>query len=231
MKYLSTCQGFTVPEQVIVLLMIIGILALVGLPYKKDYTDKMRNLEPLSLTSPVMVDGIERQLKVGSVVIGNPNNIERDEIKKVYVVLDVKKEMNDLFLLLPSEYQRHGEKVKVSNRMQAILNSQYFDINSETPEIQAVETVKSVKWEWSIKPKPESQGDCELAITLSALINLQGQSTPKVLNTYSRKIVVSVSTSSIIWVFFQENMGWLWAPTSIIVGFIWSLFFRPKSAK
>ena len=62
MKYArSTSQGFTIIELAVVVLLI-GILALVAIPSYQNYEKKVQKLEPLALTSPVMVDGIERQL-------------------------------------------------------------------------------------------------------------------------------------------------------------------------
>lgn len=230
MKYLKCKkQGFTLIE-VMVVIATIAILAVVAYPAYYDYIEKFDGSRPFALTSTVIVDGVERNLTVGSVVIGNPVSIKIDEEKTVHVILDTKKEISELFMLLPNEYKKHGDKVKVSNRMQATLDSQYFNINSITPEIQAVGNTAPVKWLWSIKPKPKSEGTSKLTFTLSVLITLQGQSTSKVLETYTRDIFINVPITTKAWTFLQDNGGWLSATITTVSAFIGFIFYRLKTS-
>ena len=208
---LKRAEGFTLIEVAIVIA-IIGILVFVAVPQFMSY--RTRSPRPIALSSPFVVDGKEQELEVGSVAIGSPLSMQLNDIERAYLLLDLNKEVDKLFVFLPEGHEKHGAKVKVSNRMQASLKSHKFDIKQETPEVQAVGSQKTVKWIWSLKPK--EIGEHTLTMMLAALIFVQGQSTPIVLDTYTRKITVSVSVSRNIWTFLQENMSWLWAPISAI---------------
>lgn len=201
---LKRAEDFTLIELVIVVV-IISILVSLSVPRFSSYST--RSSRPIALSSPFVVDGKEQELEVGSVAIGSPPSMQLNDIQRVYLLLDLNKEVDKLFVFLPEGHEKHGAKVKVSNRMQASLKGLKFDIKQETPEVQAVGSQKTVKWIWSLKPK--EIGEHTVTMMLAALIFVQGQSTPIVLDTYTRKITVSVSVSSNIWTFLKENMSWL----------------------
>ena len=209
-------------------LAIIGIIATIMIPAYQDYGYIENNRIPLPLTSLAVVDGVEQELIIGRVVIGSPKIIKEDEAKSVQVVLDVNRELMELFTLLPDEYNKHGADVKVSNRMQATLKSHSFDITASSPEIQAVGSTDPVRWSWMIKAKSKAEGKSKLTFSLSALVPVQGQSTPKVLESYTRYVFIDISIMSKTWTFLQENMGWLWAPFVLVGGLIGTRVFRKK---
>lgn len=226
-KHLISKQGYTLAELLIVVLIIV-LLALLATP---QYSERPPILNPIPFTSTLLVDGIKKELDIGTVAIGHPQEIKNEESKEVIVTLDLHKKQNELFSQLPIDYKKYGAEVKVSNLMKTDLTSQYFEIVQETPEVQAIASDSTAKWSWSIKPKPDSEGFCKLSITLSALIYVQEQTTPLVIQTYAREVFVTVAKKHKFWLFLQENLGWLWAPVVFILGLIWSVITKLKKKK
>jgi prepilin-type N-terminal cleavage/methylation domain-containing protein len=219
----SNDNGFTLAEFMIVIA-IIGILFAIAIPQFTSY--RVRSYNSIPLSSPKIVDEKEQELAIGSLAIGYPENMSLDETKNVFLMIDIQKEINDLFVSLPEEYAKQGAKVKMSNRMQATLTSHDFIVTNVTPVIQAVSSNNTTKWDWELKPK--EAGDHEVTVTLSALIPVQGEQTPLVVNSYKRSITVTVKNQTKIWSFLKEESGWL---LGIITAFISVLFFLIKFIK
>ncbi len=195
-------------SELMIVVAIIGILAAIAVPNFSKYRARSSGTIPLS--SPIIVDGKEQELTIGSLASGSPSLMLLDTPEQFLLLIDFKKNISDLFVSLPKEYKKAGAKVKMSNRMQATLTSHDFDIKNETPTIQAVRSDKTTEWSWTLKAK--TAGDHEVTVTLSALIPIQGESTPLVLSSFKKTITVTVTNKIKIWIFLKENLGWLWAP-------------------
>jgi len=96
----------------------------------------------------------------------------------------------------------------VSPRMSAVLTGQDFLITELTPHIQAIFSSSETIWNWSVTP--QKWGRKKLHLTLSALIPVDGQPTPKAVMTYSREINVTVSFKVIAAQFLNRHVKWLW---------------------
>ena len=95
-----------------------------------------------------------------------------------------------------------------------------FQIMAITPEVQAVSAVERTKWKWDVHPKQE--GKHQLYLTLTALIDIDGQNTPRMIKTFDQSIEVSVTTPQKISLFFKNNWQWLWAAIFVpLGGWLW----------
>ncbi len=104
--------------------------------------------------------------------------------------------------------------------MEARLSGYRFHITPVTPETQAVSKNHRTEWQWEIHPKEE--GRHRLNLTLTALLDIDGQSTPRTIRTFSKMIEVNVTTSQTVVSFIKNNWQWLWATVLVpIAGWLW----------
>jgi hypothetical protein len=76
------------------------------------------------------------------------------------------------------------------------------------------------EWNWEIHPK--EQGQHRLHLTLTALLETDGRSTPRAIRTFSKNIEVNVTTTQQIGIFVKNNWQWLWAAILVpIAGWLW----------
>jgi hypothetical protein len=61
-----------------------------------------------------------------------------------------------------------------------------FQITAITPEVQAVSKIQETEWKWEIHPKKE--GKHKLHLTLTALLEIDGRSTPRTIRTFDKVI-------------------------------------------
>ena len=87
--------------------------------------------------------------------------------------------------------ERVGANIKVSERMEARLSGYLFQVTAITPEIQAVSKYQQTEWKWEIHPREE--GEQLLHLTLTALLEINGHSTPRVIRTFEKFIEVNGS--------------------------------------
>jgi hypothetical protein len=108
---------------------------------------------------------------------------------------------------ITEEGKKVGATIKVSDRMEAHLTGPMFQITAITPEIQAVSKYQQTEWRWQIHPKKE--GKHELYLTLTALLDIDGHSTPRAIRTFESVIEVNVTAKQKLGSFFKKNWQWL----------------------
>jgi hypothetical protein len=104
--------------------------------------------------------------------------------------------------------------------MEARLTGYMFNITAITDEIQAVSESHNTEWRWEIHPKEE--GKHSLHLTLTALIEVDGHSTPRAIRTFDKIIEVTVTRTQKLFNFFKNNWQWVWTAILIpIMGWLW----------
>jgi hypothetical protein len=123
--------------------------------------------------------------------------------------------------------EKEGARMRVSDRIEARLSGPNFAITAIAPEIQAVSRSDITEWKWEVKPG--SDGHHYLHLTLSALLSVDGASTPRPIRTFDKVIEVEVAWHQRVGSFFEKNWQWLWAAVLVpIVGWLWK---RKKGSK
>jgi hypothetical protein len=118
------------------------------------------------------------------------------------------------------EGERVGASIKVSDRMEARLSGYMFQITAITPEVQAVSKTQQTEWKWEVHPKKE--GTHKLHLTLTALLEIDGRSTPRAIRTFDKVIEVNVTATQKFCLFFKNNWQWLWAAILLpVAGWLW----------
>lgn len=100
-------------------------------------------------------------------------------------------------------------QVKITKRMQARLTGTSFEIQSVTPSRQAVASGEPTEWRWQIQPK--SSGHHFLHLSLSAIFEVEGESTPRTMRTFYEPIEVEVTIGQRVSEWIANHWQWAWA--------------------
>ena len=175
---------------------------------------------------PNSVDKLLDKMEFGAIAFNAPTNININDSPQIQLLLSLSETVDKLKRSVAEEGAKIGATIKVSDRMEARLSGYMFQITAITPEIQAVSKSQKTEWKWEIHPKKE--GKHSLHLTLTALLEIDGHSTPRAIRTFDKEIEVTVTKSQKFINFFKNNWQWLWAAIFVpIVGWLWK---RKKSA-
>jgi hypothetical protein len=170
-------------------------------------------------TSIDLVDEVRRGLAWGNIAFSTPTAMRYGDSKQFELLLSPTETMAVLQEKLgqPDSVSAH---VQVANRMKAQLTGSGFSIVEATDNIQAVSGAQVTRWAWDVTPT--SKGVQHLHLILSALIDVDGQTTPLEIQTFDRDIVVNVTAYQHISEFVSSNWQWLWAAVVVpIAGLFW----------
>lgn len=169
---------------------------------------------------PGNVDRLLNEMEFGAIAFNAPTNINIDDSPQVQLILSLAETVEQLKQSITEEGEKVGATIKVSDRMEARLSGYMFQITAITPEIQAVTNYQQTEWKWEIHPKEDGQHS--LHLTLTALLEIDGRSTPRAIRTFDKIIEVNVTVTQKIKLFFKSNWQWLWAAIVIpVAGWLW----------
>ena len=166
------------------------------------------------------IDRILERMEIGNIAFNAPKTMKLHDSAVIHLVLGVEREIEDIKRMIEEEGDKVGASIRVSNRMEARLSGRNFEITAINPEVQAVARREVTEWKWEIKPR--TAGKQNLHLTLSALLSIEGESTPRVIRTFDRIIIVEVTIGQQAKLFVKNNWQWLWAAVLVpIVGWMW----------
>lgn len=167
------------------------------------------------------IDAILENMAQGNVAFNVPSQLKLDEVAVISLLLGVEEDIKVLVSKVRAEGQKVGARIRVAPRMEARLTGRNLQITAITPEEQAVSQKQITQWKWQITPT--TAGKQTLHLTLSALLTIEGQTTPRVLRTFDQDIVVNVSLTQHAKRFVQGNWQWIWAALLVpIAGWLWN---------
>ncbi|MCH7950683.1 MAG: hypothetical protein IH875_09450, partial [Candidatus Dadabacteria bacterium] len=176
--------------------------------------------EDSSSLQPSNVDRLLAEMEFGAIAFNAPTNINIDDSPQIQLILSLAETVAKLKQPIAEEGEKIGATIKVSERMEAHLSGYKFQITPITPEVQAVSKSQRTEWKWELHPKEE--GKHELRLTLTALLEINGYSTPRAIRTFDKIIEVNVTPAQKIGVFFKGNWKWLWVTILVpLVGWLW----------
>ncbi|MGB5136465.1 MAG: hypothetical protein WBN89_14975 [Prochlorococcaceae cyanobacterium] len=171
------------------------------------------------------IDTILERMSSGNIAFNAPQSMSLEDTTTIQLKLSLNTEISDLKRLIESEGAREGFSIKVADRMEARLTGQNFAITAITPEVQAISRSEITSWSWEVKPK--TKGKQYLHLTLTALIEINGNSAPRTLRTFSKAVNVEVTQAQQFESFVGQNWQWLWATLLVpIAGWVWKS--KPK---
>ncbi len=170
--------------------------------------------------SPNSVDRLLDRMEFGAIAFNVPANININDTSQIQLLLSLSETVDKLKRLIVREGMKVGATIRVSNRMEARLSGYMFQITAITPEIQAVSKNRNTQWKWEIHPKKE--GKHRLHLTLTALLEIDGHSTPRTIRAFDKEIEITVTRTQKFIGFITGNWQWLWAAIFVpIVGWFW----------
>ncbi|MCH8041410.1 MAG: hypothetical protein IH977_13865 [Nitrospinae bacterium] len=173
-----------------------------------------------SLPPRTNIDLLLDEMEFGTIVFNVPTTINISDSPQIQLILSLSEAMDELKQSITEEGERIGATIRISNRMEARLSGYMFQITAITPETQAVSKIRLTEWKWEIHPKEEGQH--KLHLTLTALLEIDGHSTPRAIRTFSKNIEVNVTATQKIEFFFQSKWQWLWAAILVpVAGWLW----------
>lgn len=191
-----------------------------GLASKSDALSEGRGRPDLS-----RVDAMLEQMALASIAFNAPTKINIGETAQIRLLLSLEESIEELQGFIHQEGAKTGASIKVSDRMEARLTGRRFQIDAITDEVQAVSGQQRTEWIWDVYPV--SEGRHRLHLTLSALLDVNGKTTPRTIRTFSRLIEVEVTPAQKAVRFLEGNWQWLWGALVIpILGWLWK---RKKS--
>ena len=175
---------------------------------------------------PSNLDKLLDEMEFGVIAFNAPTHINIEDSSQIQLLLSLADTVEKLKQSITKEGEKVGATIRVTDRMEARLSGYMFQITAITHETQAVSKSQETEWKWEIHPKEE--GKHRLHLTLTALLEIDGHSTPRAIRTFDKKIEVTVTTTQKIRIFFKNNWQWLWAAILVpVVGWLWK---RKKTA-
>jgi len=197
---------------------------------RNSYTSMPPISSPTPSTSLGVVEEIVSNLEWGNIAFDAPKKIKFEEPKIIELILSPTKSVQELQSSLKSHEQSESARIQISNRMEANLSGSGFKIEALVPQEQAVSRGKTTQWKWEVTPIKD--GDQNLYLTLSAIIDVSNQKEPFVIRTFDKTIKVEVSTGQRISTFISSNWQWLWASILVPLSpFIWKWYQKKRGKK
>jgi hypothetical protein len=173
------------------------------------------------------IDRALKALPLGHIAFNAPTELREGEAAEIQLLLSLRKPTSVLQDELTEMGEREGARVKVSDVMEARLTGPGFEIEAITPERQLVSPGANTEWKWEIEPT--ETGSQRLHLTLSALIDVKGERTPRAVRTFEKPIVIQVTWQQKITGFVGDNWQWLWTTILVpVAALAWTAWRRPR---
>jgi hypothetical protein len=167
------------------------------------------------------VDSILAKLALANIAFNVPETINVHDTALIQLKLSQQTSIDDLKQRITAAGAKEGAQIRVSDAMEARLTGSEFAITAITPERQAVSQKEDTEWKWEVKPT--GRGPHSLHLTVSAIVYINGESTPRTILSFDKVIEVEVTWLQRAGSFVDENWQWLWATFLIpLAGLLWN---------
>jgi hypothetical protein len=191
-------------------------------PQEPDDEDSTRGGPGKSDLASNYTDRLLKKLREANIAFNTPTSINLDDTALIQLILSVSKPIAELKQQIEALGEKHGERIKISEVMEARLTGTNFKIEAVTKESQAISALEDTKWEWEVKPA--KVGRQTLHLTLTAKLNFKGSTVERTIRTFDKKIEVNVTLTQKITTHMEKFGKWYY-PSGIIA--IVLAFFRP----
>ena len=183
-------------------------------------TMSMQKSEQQVKEPPFDIDKALNEMETANIVFNVPTKINIDDSPEIQLILSLSETIEEVKKSLLAEGEKVGANIRVSQIMEADLSGQMFDIDEITPKRQAISQLERTEWKWEIMPK--EKGDLKLHLTLTAIIEVDGEKTQRTIKTFDKLVEVKVLPKQQIISFVKGNWEWLWAAILVpLAGWFW----------
>jgi hypothetical protein len=166
------------------------------------------------------LDRVLEGLAMANIAFNTPESINFEQTAIIELVLSLGMPIEELKEVVVAEGAKEGASIRVSERMETRLTGPNFAITAITPEVQGISGVEITQWKWEVKPT--QAGSQRLHLTLSALFDVDGTRTSRVIRTFDKEIAIKVTWQQKSWTFLKSYWQWLWAAVLVpIIGWLW----------
>jgi hypothetical protein len=170
-------------------------------------------------------------LPTAIVAFNVPETLGRGQTATIQLLLSPPAQtIGELEQRLTETGDRFGQRVRYSSRMQAVLQSQDFEVTAVDQSPDGVKLVPSdtdTEWLWQVTPK--RTGRLRLFLTLYAIVDVAGTEGPVKVKTFRKRITIDVTLRERAEDFVRGNWQWLWTAILVPVG-LWLARRRSKPA-
>lgn len=186
----------------------------------------MYNAEPLH----AKVDRILEKLVTSTIAFNAPEHMNIEDESDIQLLLGLNVTADSLVKMIEEEGVIERGTIKISNIMGARLVGGNFLIEAITPEQQLISPREVTEWKWFITPKKE--GKNSLHLTITAIINFNGEEKQRAIRTFEKTILVNVTPRQKIADFVNHNGQWLWAVlVAPILAIIWKKLKKKRNVQ
>jgi len=173
------------------------------------------------------VDKALKSLVLGNIAFNAPEEIRWNNTAVIELLLSLSFSVDELKDKIQEAGEREGAKIRVADQMIAVLKSSGFKIIKLTPEKQAISFEEITDWKWEITPI--KRGEQTLYLTISAILFVNGERTPRKIESFKREIYIKVTFIQKLGFFIKDKWNWLWSV--ILVPLIILIWKKWKSKK
>jgi hypothetical protein len=173
------------------------------------------------------VDRVLATLPTASVAFNAPEKLTEGESAEIELLLSLQDSIDRLKEQISEVGEREGERVRITDEMEATLTGVDFKIEAVTPQRQAVSRRDVTRWKWEIEPT--QTGVLRLHLTLTGFVEVAGERRARAIRTFEYTLVVRVTWRDKVASFVEDNWQWLWTAILAPVAF-WAIR-RRRSAR
>ena len=177
------------------------------------------------------VDKVLESLELGSIAFNTPKEIQWNNTAVIELLLSPSFSVDELKDKIQEAGEREGAEIKIANQMGAVLKSSGFEIiELHDDKIQAISFEEITDWKWQITPI--KRGEQTLYLTISAILFVNGERTPRKIESYREKIYIKVTFMQLLSFFIKDKWNWLWSVILVpLIIWIWKKWKSKKMNK
>ena len=171
---------------------ILQFVAAIGVLFSLCHTSYVESASAAPEEPDAVIDRIRQRMEFGNIAVDVPVSMDVGNTAVIQLKLGLTIEIDDLKQqLIEAAGNQEGARVSVSDLMEAHLSGPNFAVTAISPKTQDVSRNVLTEWKWTVKPT--AAGRQPLHLTLSALMSVNGESTPRAIRILDRVIEVEVS--------------------------------------